>query len=159
MAIWLIAVVGAAPCQCFSASGIQTTSPGRLAYGSSPAALAVDQSLRALAVPGSLDRNLRCGALDVAEIARRKFHFSGPDILLDARQLRGTWDGNHPRLLTKHPGERDLGRCRLLALSDCIEQLDQASIRLPGLLRKTRYGVIRKSVLSKLVFSSIFPVR
>src|ERR1035438_6576073 len=113
----------------------------RLAYGSSPAALAVDQSLRALAVPGSLDRNLRCGALDVAEIAGRKFHFSGPDVLLDARQLRGTWDGNHPRLLSKHPGERGLGWCRFLALSDCIEQVDHGSIRLPGLLRKTRYGV------------------
>src|ERR1039457_7102238 len=30
MAIWVIAVVGVAPCQCFSEGGIQTTSPGRI---------------------------------------------------------------------------------------------------------------------------------
>src|ERR1700731_2280902 len=30
MAIWVIAVVGVAPCQCFSPGGIQTTSPGRI---------------------------------------------------------------------------------------------------------------------------------
>ena len=29
MAKWVIAVLGAAPCQCFSPGGIQTTSPGR----------------------------------------------------------------------------------------------------------------------------------
>src|SRR5271165_6052576 len=28
--MWVIAVVGAAPCQCFSPGGIQTTSPGRI---------------------------------------------------------------------------------------------------------------------------------
>ena len=28
--MWVMAVVGAAPCQCFSPGGIQTTSPGRI---------------------------------------------------------------------------------------------------------------------------------
>src|SRR5919199_2547871 len=30
MAIWVMAVVAVAPCQCFSLAGIQTTSPGRI---------------------------------------------------------------------------------------------------------------------------------
>src|ERR1041385_6256 len=30
MAIWLMAVVGVAPCQCFTPGGIQTISPGRI---------------------------------------------------------------------------------------------------------------------------------
>src|SRR5918995_1147273 len=30
MAIWVMAVVAVAPCQCFSLGGIQTTSPGRI---------------------------------------------------------------------------------------------------------------------------------
>src|ERR687887_429536 len=30
MAIWVMAVVDVAPCQCFSPGGIQTTSPGRI---------------------------------------------------------------------------------------------------------------------------------
>ena len=30
MAIWVMAVVAVAPCQCFSPGGIQTTSPGRI---------------------------------------------------------------------------------------------------------------------------------
>src|SRR5579863_209705 len=31
-AMWVMAVVGAAPCQCFSPGGIQTTSPGRISW-------------------------------------------------------------------------------------------------------------------------------
>ena len=38
IAIWVIAVVAAAPCQCFSPGGNQTTSPGRISsFGSAPA--------------------------------------------------------------------------------------------------------------------------
>src|ERR1019366_2730236 len=36
MAIWVIAVVGVAPCQCFSEGGIQTTSPGRISSTGPP---------------------------------------------------------------------------------------------------------------------------
>src|SRR4051794_31371436 len=35
-AIWLIAVVGAAPCQCFSPGGNHTTSPGRISSTGPP---------------------------------------------------------------------------------------------------------------------------
>ncbi len=40
MAMWVMAVVGAAPCQCFSPGANQTTSPGRIS--SIGAALALD---------------------------------------------------------------------------------------------------------------------
>ena len=36
MAMWVMAVVGAAPCQCFSPGGIQTTSPGRISSTGPP---------------------------------------------------------------------------------------------------------------------------
>src|SRR5882724_1469276 len=36
MAIWVIAVVGAAPCQCFSPRGNQITSPGRISSTGPP---------------------------------------------------------------------------------------------------------------------------
>jgi hypothetical protein len=35
-AMWLMAVVGAAPCQCFSPGGNQTTSPGRISSTDPP---------------------------------------------------------------------------------------------------------------------------
>src|SRR5581483_4187975 len=36
MAMWVMAVVGAAPCQCFSPGGNQTTSPGRISSTGPP---------------------------------------------------------------------------------------------------------------------------
>src|SRR5215831_3638010 len=36
MAIWVIAVVAVAPCQCFSLGGILTTSPGRISSAEPP---------------------------------------------------------------------------------------------------------------------------
>jgi hypothetical protein len=36
MAIWVMAVVAVAPCQCFSPGGIQTTSPGRISSTGPP---------------------------------------------------------------------------------------------------------------------------
>src|SRR5437762_1220408 len=36
MAIWVIAVVGVAPCQCFSPGGNQITSPGRISSAVPP---------------------------------------------------------------------------------------------------------------------------
>src|SRR6267378_5822723 len=36
MAMWVIALFGEAPCQCFSPGGIQTTSPGRISRTGPP---------------------------------------------------------------------------------------------------------------------------
>jgi hypothetical protein len=45
--------------------------------------------------------DLRGGAVDVTEIVRGKLDGGCSDVLLDALELRGTWDGNYPRLLGK----------------------------------------------------------
>ena len=69
MAIWVIAVVGAAPCQCFSPGGIQTTSPGPdFLDGASPALRPAatgrhDQSLaQRMSVPCGPGAGLECDA-------------------------------------------------------------------------------------------------
>jgi hypothetical protein len=46
----------------------------------------------------------------------------------------------------------------VLALRDRAEQIDQRLVRLAGLRREARQ-LLRKSVLSNVVFSSILPVR
>jgi hypothetical protein len=60
--------------------------------------------------------------------------------------------------LDQQPSQRNLGRCRPLPLCDGAEQIDQGLIRLQASGVK-RGRVLRKSVLSKVVFASIFPVR
>ena len=62
---------------------------------------------------------------------------------------------NDPRLLRQQPGERDLRGRRLLPRCDIAEQIDQrlVAFRASGVKRGT---MLRKSVLSNVVFASIF---
>src|SRR5438093_1451513 len=76
-----------------------------------------------LGVARPLNRDLRGGASDLAEIVGRKFDCDRSDVLLQALQLRGAWDWNDPRFLSKQPGQRDLSRCRLLPLGDRAKQI------------------------------------
>src|SRR6266487_5667709 len=50
MAMCVIAVVGAAPCQCFSPGGNQTTSPGRISSIGPPSRCAQPQPLVTISV-------------------------------------------------------------------------------------------------------------
>jgi hypothetical protein len=102
---------------------------------------AVDQALRALGVPSSLHRNLGGGAFDLPEIAMGEFDGGRRDVFLQAMQLRRPWNRYDPGLLGQQPGECNLGRRRLLALSNVAEQIDQRPVPLPGLRRKAGDGV------------------
>ena len=83
----------------------------------------------------------------------------GSDVLLQAMQLRGARDRNDPGLLREQPGQRDLGRCA----PSCVRRsVPSRSTRAWLALRASgvkRGRVLRKSVLSNVVFSSILPVR
>jgi hypothetical protein len=70
--------------------------------------------LQVFGVARSLDRDPRGRALELAEIVRREFDGECSDVLFQALQLPGTWDGDNPRLLRQQPGERDLSGCRFL---------------------------------------------
>jgi hypothetical protein len=58
------------------------------------------------------------------------------DVLVQALQLPGAWDGHDPRLLGKQPAQRDLGGRRVLPQRDAAEQIDQGLVRLPSLRRE-----------------------
>ena len=105
-----------------------------------PAALATGHLLQVLGVPGPLHRDLRGRGLDLAEVVGRQLDGRRPEVLLQAMQLRGARDGDDPGLLGEQPGERDLGRRRLLPLGDLAEQVDQGLVRLPGLRREAGDG-------------------
>jgi hypothetical protein len=57
---------------------------------------ATSQSLQVFGVSGPLHRDLRGGALDVAEIVRRELDGNCADVLVQALQLAGAGDGNNP---------------------------------------------------------------
>src|SRR5262249_25169428 len=59
--------------------------------------LAIDHPLRAFRVPLSLDRNLRCGAFNFAEISLAKLDRGPGDVLLQAMQFCCPRDRNDPR--------------------------------------------------------------
>src|SRR5438034_8132289 len=98
-----------------------------------------------------LHRDLRGSALDVAQIVGRELDGSGSDVLLQAMQLRGTRDGNDPRVLGKQPGECDLSRCRLLSFCDDVQHIDQCLVRLPSFRRKARNDVAEVRTVERRV--------
>jgi hypothetical protein len=100
--------------------------------------------LQLFEVASPLHRDLGGGALDLPEIVGCQVDASRSDVLLKPEQLRGAGDRHDPRLLGQQPGNRDLSRRRLLPLRDPFKQIVR---------------VVRKSVLSNVVFSSILPVR
>ena len=71
--------------------------------------------------------------LDLAEIVGSELDLRGGDVLGQAVQLGGTRDRDEPRLLRQNPGECDLGGCRVLALGDLGQEVDEGAIRLPCL--------------------------
>src|SRR5512147_1249767 len=98
------------------------------------------------------------------EILGRKFDGSRPDVLLETVELRGTWDGNDPRLLGQQPSERDLSGCRLLPFGDLAEEIDQSLIRFPSLSREARedvaeVGTVERGALVDLSRQEALPER
>src|SRR5262245_37121102 len=67
-------------------------------------------------------------------------------------QFCGDWDWNHPRLLGKQPGERNLSGCRSLPFRGLAEQVNQSLIRFPSLRRKAREDVAEVGAVELSVF-------
>src|SRR5438477_10336301 len=62
-------------------------------------------------------------------------------------QFRRPGNGHNPGLLTENPGECDLSGGRLLALSDCLQQIDQRAVGFSRIRRKTRDGITEVGVV------------
>src|SRR6266403_3921607 len=126
--------------------------------------LATDHFLQTFRVPSPLQRNLRDGALDFAEIFRREFYGSCADIFFQARQLGRARDRNNPRLLSQQPSQRDLSRCRLLLFCELAKQINHGLICFPSLWSKARddvaeIGTIELCVLVDLAGKEAFAKR
>ena len=77
-------------------------------------------------------------------------------------QFCGAGDRNDPRLPGQQPGDRDLGRRRLLPGSQLAEQIDHRLVRLSGLRRKTRYDVaevrlVERGILADRLLLNVGP--
>src|SRR5579884_3858169 len=70
-------------------------------------------------------------------------------------QLGRARDRNGPRLLCQQPGERDLGRCRLLAFCDFREQIDERLVGLSVLRLETRNDVAKIAFVELRFFADL----
>ena len=68
-------------------------------------------SIQGMVMSGYCDDHeaARAERLGVHEILSKPFR---AEVFLQAMQLRGAWNRNNPRLLSKQPGKRDLSGCR-----------------------------------------------
>src|SRR6185369_10891417 len=76
---------------------------------------AVDELLPVRRVPGTLHSDVRDCTVDIVKIVGRQLHGCGPDVLLQAVQLRRAGNRNDPRFLGQQPRQRNLGSRRVLA--------------------------------------------
>jgi len=97
-------------------------------------------------------RDLCGGDIDVPQIAGREFDRDCPDVLVQAMQLGGAWDRDHPRLLRQQPGECDLSRRGLFPFRDTGEQMNQGLIGLEGLRREARQGAAEVGTVELRIF-------
>ena len=81
-----------------------------------------------------------------------KFDCNGSDVLFQSMQLRRARDRNDPRLLGQQPGERDLGRRRLLLFRELANQINQRLIRFAVLRRKAGNDVAEIGPVELRVF-------
>ena len=98
------------------------------------------------------------------EIVGREIDGYSSDVLVQARELAGTWDRHDPRLLRQQPGERDLSRCCLLAFCDRAKQINQRLICFSSFWRKARddvaeVGTVKRCVFVDLSCEEAFPKR
>ena len=117
----------------------------------------VNQSLITFRVSFALHRNLRSGVVNRAEIIRSQFYLNSFQVLFQAVPLRSARNRRDPRLLGQHPRQRDCAGVAAFARR-AVQQIhdDLFAWRASAVKRGT---TLRKSVLSNVVFSSIFPVR
>ena len=118
---------------------------------------APDPRLQVGRITVALHRDVGKSRFDFAEIAALS-STEPADIFFQAMQLGGAGDRHDPRFLRQQPGERDLrGVAFLLA---AIALAYRQGPGWPCDFRPEKRGTtLRKSVLSKLVLSSIAPVR
>src|SRR6267143_1848538 len=135
MAMCVMAVVAVAPCQGFSPGGNQITSPGRISSIGPPQRWARPLPAVTMSVwpSGCVCHAVRAPGSNVTLAPTTRAGSAGSSsgsMRTEPVQLRGTRDGNHPRLLREDPREGDLSRRCLLALSDRAEQIDQSLVGL-----------------------------
>src|SRR5438309_5310969 len=73
------------------------------------------QLLEVFGIPRPLNGDLRRRAIDVTQIIGRQLDRRRADVLFQARELRGPWDRNDPRLLRQKPRQGELSACHLLS--------------------------------------------
>ena len=110
-------------------------------------------------VAGPLHRDLGDGAIDLAQVVGRQLDGGCAEVLLQAMQLGGAGDRNDPGLLRQQPGQGDLRRRRPSSAPRSAPSSSTSAwfaLRASGVKRGT---MLRKSLLSNVVVSSIAPVR
>src|SRR5204863_9509000 len=86
--------------------------------------------LECFRIPRTMDRDVGCRTLDLAEIVGRQPERCRGDVLLEPRQLRGAGNRRDPGLEREQPGERDLCRRRPLLFGDRAEYVHDGFIGL-----------------------------
>jgi hypothetical protein len=88
-------------------------------------------------------RNLRCGAIDLAEIGRGQVNPGGAEIFLETMTFCRARDRYDPGFLRQEPRKRDLRGGRLLLIGKFLEPVDEREIRLAVLLGEARDDIAK----------------
>src|SRR6266508_1049620 len=97
--------------------------------------------LQRFGVARALDRDVRRGGCDVAEVVGRQLDRDGADVLIESCELRGPGNRRDPWLLGEQPCERDLRRRRPLFVRDLPQDIHDRLICLARFRREAQHEI------------------
>ena len=104
-------------------------------------ALSVNHLQQVLGIARTVDLDLRCRAINLAQIVGAELNPRRAEILLESMALGGSRNRRDPGFLREQSGQRDLGRRRVLLLGERLQPRDERQVRFPVFLREAWHDV------------------
>jgi hypothetical protein len=104
-------------------------------------ALSANHLQQVLGIARTLDLDLRCRAINLAQILVAELNPRGAEVFLESMPLGGPRNRRDPRFLRQQPGQCNLRRCRVPLFRERLQPRHERQVGFPVLLREAWHDV------------------